>query len=401
MEVPVQRLNEKMTEIIADRERSYHGRFSTAEKRVFKAVGSVEKAAANLREAVGQAWGAMSRPAELHGTRLSEQVLEACGSLTAHRPDASYEELRKFQGESIQIVRAILQVYNRYAPSIIRGVKSETSALQDSIAELSRIVTEIEEALDDSDLRNLQLIARNAERVAQTAGELSLKNDEIHKAKENIKVLQDQQARVQDDLSVLGRDQALREFNQLEQQIGQREAEILALLEPLLKPLRKIEKGDSKAIEAPIRATVSKVIENPLAAVLEIPVGQMRELLVSVYQLLDHDKLLPDQRRKRKAAEAIRELQAGALDRFREDHGILEANRREILRQLKGSGVYNQWLPTRKRSDDLRAEITQCLNQLAELQSEEMRLHASVLADKGRVESALKKVLKDDVTILI
>lgn len=401
MEVPIRDLNEKMREIIVDRERSYHGRFSGAEKRVSKLISSVEKAATNLREAIGTAWGTISKPAELHGARLSEQVLEACRSLTAHRPDPSYETLRKFQEESAQIVRAIVKAYNKYAPSIVRSVRSQTSVLQDSIADLSHSLTELEDVLDHSDLGNLQFVARDAERVVQSAGELSLKNDEIQKVEESIKVLQDQQVKLQDDLSVLGRDQALRELNQLERQIGQREAEILALLEPLLKPLRKIVRADSKDVDGPTRATVNRVVENPLAGVLEIPVGQIREMLISVDQLLDHDELLPDQRRKRKAGEAIRELQAGALDRFREDHGILEANRREILRQLKGSGVYDQWLPTRERSDGLRAEITQCQNHLAELQSQEMRLRAAVLADKERVESALKKVLNDDVTILI
>jgi hypothetical protein len=399
VEIPVRDLGEEMRQIIAERERSYRGKFSSTLKHVFRSVGSVEKAAANLREAVGRAWGTLSKPAEQHGVRLSEQVLEACRSLATCRPEASYNELRKFQEESVQIIRVIVKAYNRYVPSIIRAVKSESSTLEDSIATLSQSVTELGEVLDSSNLKGLQLIAEGADHLVGTARELSRKMDEIRQTKETVKELQDQEARLQDDLSSLSRDRAITELNQIEQQARQKEAEALALLEPLLKPLRKIDRADSKAFEGPNKVTVNKVIENPLAAVLEIPVAEMRQLLVSVYDLLEHDELLLDQRRKRRAADAIEVLRAGALDRFREDHSILEANRREVLRQLKGSGLYDQWLSVHKQSSDLRREIKQCHDHIAELESQETRLRASVLAGKERIESSLRKVLNEEVSI--
>jgi hypothetical protein len=400
VEIPVRDLGEKMRQIMADRERSYHGKFSSTLKHIFKSVGLVEKAAANLREAVGWAWGTLSKPAEQHGARLSEQVLEACKSLAARRPEASYNELRKFQEESIQAIRVIVKTYNKYVPSIVRAVKSESSTLEDSIATLSQSVTELGQVLDSSNLKELQLIADDADQLVGTARELSVKIDEVQQTKEAAKKLQDREARLQDDLSSLGRDRAITELNQIEQQARQKEAEALALLEPLLKPLRKIDRADSKAFEGPNKVTVNKVIENPLAAVLEIPVREIRQLLVSVYDLLEHDELLLDQRRKRRAADAIEVLRAGALDRFREDHSILEANQREVLRQLKGSGLYDQWLSLHKQSSDLRRDIRECHDHIAELESQETRLRASVLAGKERIESALRKVLNEQVHIL-
>jgi hypothetical protein len=401
VEIPVRDLGEEMRQIIADRERSYHGKFSSTLKHIFKSVESVEKAVANLREAVGRAWGTLSKPAEQHGARLSEQVLEACKSLAARRPEASYNELRKFQEESIQTTRAIVKAYNRYVPSIIRAVKSESSTLEDSITTLSQSITELGQVLDSSNLKELQLIAEDADQLVRTARELSLKMDEIQQTKEAAKKLQDREVRLQDDLSSLTRDRALTELNQIEQQVRQKEAEALALLEPLLKPLRKIDRTDSKALEEPNKVTVNRVIENPLAALLEIPMREMRQLLVSVYELLEHDELLLDQRRKRRAAEAIEVLRAGALDRFREDHSILEANRREVLRQLKGSGLYDQWLSVQKQSSDLHKEIKQRHDHIAELESQETRLRASVLAGKERIQSALRKVLNEQVHVLV
>ena len=401
MEIPVRNLGEKMRQIIADRERSYRGKFSSELKQVFRSVGSVEKAASNLREAVGRAWGTLSKPAEQHGARLSEQVLDACRSLAARRPEPSYDELRRFQEESIQTIRAIVKVYNKYVPSIIRAVKSESSILEDSIATLSQNITELGQALDSSKLKELQLIAEDADQLIGTAQELSLKMDEIQQTKEAVRRLQDRGSALQDNLSTLGRDRALKELDQIEQQARQKEAEILALLEPLLKPLRKIDRADDKTLGGSSKTIVNKIVENPLASVLETPAGEMRQLLISVYELLESDELLLDQRRKRRASEAIQVLQAGALDRFREDHGVLEANRREVLRQLKGSGLYDKWLSVRRQFDDVRIEINERQGRITELESQKARLQTSVLAGKERIESALQEVLGEQVSILL
>ncbi len=401
MEVPIQSLSDKMHEIIADRERSYRGQFTSNEKRILRSVGSVEKAARNLREAIGRAWGTLTKPAEQHGIRLTEQVLDACRSLAASKSHVSYDELRKFQESSVQTIRTIVKTYNKYVPSIIRAVKSESSALEDSITALSQSVTELGQVLESSNLRELHFMVDDADRLVQNARELNLKTNEIQQMKETSMRLQVQEERLRNDLSSLSHDQAIKELNHIEEEARQREAEILALLEPLLKPLRKIDRANEKAQEGLSRVIVSKIVENPLGAVLETSAGEMRDLLISLHQLLERDELLLDQRRKRKAADAIQALQAGRLDRFKEDLGILEANKREVLRLLKGSGLYDQWLSVHSQSNDIRTEITQCKNHIAEMESQEARLRASLLGDKERVESALRKILNRQVSIRI
>jgi predicted nucleic acid-binding Zn-ribbon protein len=401
VEIRARDLNEKVRQIIADRQRSYRGKFSSKLKQVFRSVGSVERAASNLREAVGQAWGILSKPAEQHGVRLSEQVLEACNSLAAHRPEASYDELRKFQEDSIQTIRAIVKIHDKYIPSIIRAVKSESSTLEDSIAALSQNITELGEVLDGSKLKELQLVAQEADQFTQTAQELTLKIDEVEQTTQTIRRLQDQSSALERDLSTLSRDRALKELEQIDQQARQKEAEILTLLEPLLKPLRKIDRSDNKTLEGSSKAIVNRIVGNPLASVIEIPASEMHQLLISVHELLGGDELLLDQRRKRRASGAIQALQGGALDRFREDHGILEANRREVLRQAKGSGLYGKWLSVRKQLDDRSMEIKEHQGRITELQSQVARLRASALAGKQQIESALGRILEDQVSILL
>jgi hypothetical protein len=401
MEVFVRDLSNKIREVVADRERSYRGQFLSREKRVIRSIVEVERAATNLREAIGRAWGTLTKPAEQHGIRLTEQVREACRSLVERKSDTTYDELKKFQEESVQTTRTIVKTYNKYIPSIVRTAKSESSILEDSITAFSQNVTELGQALDKSNLRELQLIATDADKLVQTARELSLKTEEIGQTKDHMKNLQMEEANLRTALSSLNRDQNLEELNRIEEEARQKETEIRALFESLLKPLRKMDRADSSALKGSSKVTISKIVQNPLSAVLETSTGEMRELLVALRELLERDEGLLDQRRRRKADETIQTLQSGKLDKFKEDHDILEANRREAIRQLKGSGLYDQWLSTHEKSDAASAAISKCQNRISELETEEARLQASVLGSKERVESDLKRILDQQVSILM
>jgi capsule polysaccharide export protein KpsE/RkpR len=141
--------------------------------------------------------------------------------------------------------------------------------------------------------------------------------------------------------------------------------------------------------------------DDPLASALELPVVQMRSLTASLEKLIEHDELLPDQRRKRKAREAIELLRKGGLERFREDHAILQANRQELLRQLKVSSTYERWLSLRRRSDQIRASIGQRQDQIAGLQLREGRLRESLLVEKSKMEARLRELLNEAVSIAI
>jgi len=401
MEIRVELLNEKMREIVADKERSYRKQFAEASKQVVKSLKSVEKAARNLEEATKRAWGRLSRPAELHGVRLSELVLEACQPLSSHAPGISYEELRRFEAESLHAARSIAKTYSKYARSIIRPVKSETMLLESSIVDLSRSVNALSEVLDESNLKQVLLLARDAEQLVQNATQLHSRREQARELNEALERAREMQSRLQDDLSMLNEDPNLKELSRIEQLTRQKEAEALALLEPLSKPLRKADRPDSKLPSGSSRNNVSKLAEDPLNALLEIPVLEMRELLASLRRLIEHNEISLDQRRKRKSIESIQSLEAGALGRIREEHSVLQANRQEILRQLKGSGTHDRWLSLKSQLDSARAEADRHENSMEDLQSQERRFRAIILADKARIETALREIENEQVSIIV
>jgi len=401
MEIRVELLNEKMREIVADKERSHSKQFAEAAKQVVKSFKSVEKAARNLEEATKRAWGRLSRPAELHGARLSELVLEACQPLSSHALGISYEELRKFEEESLHAARSIAKTYSKYARSIIRPVKSETLLLESSIVDLSRSVNALTKVLDESNLKQVLLLARDAEQLVQNASQLRSRTEQARELNEALGRSREIQSRLQGDLSMLNEDENLKELSRIELLTRQKEAEALALLEPLLKPLRKADRPDSKLSSGSSRDNVSRLADDPLNALLEIPVLEIRELLSSLRRLIEHNEIPLDQRRKRKSIESIQSLEAGALERIREEHSVLQANRQEILRQLKGSGTYDRWLSLRNQLDSARAEADRHESSIEDLQSQERRLRAIILADKARIESALQEVQNEQVSIIV
>lgn len=399
MEIAIELLDQRIQEIIADREHAYSRQFSAAASQTMKAVKSVEKAAANLADATRRAWGSITRPAQQHGLRLSEQVIETSGSLAINREDASYEELRKFEERSLQAIRIIVKTYNRYVVSVVRSAKPETSALEDSIARLSRAITDLTQTLDRSNLKQLQIAARESDQLARSVRELRLKIDRIQDANQKLAGLQEKESNLSNDISLLSGDQNLRELGRIEEQIRRKEQEVLALLEPLSKPLRKANRPESKAPAGLTGPGVSRLVDNPLTAILETPVAEMHGLLSSLHQLIEKDELFLDQRRKRKSIEAIETLEAGLLERFREDHAILQANRREVLRQLKGSGIYDKWMSLKSQLDDTLAEAADCRSLVADLQSQQAKLRALINSDKAKIEAVLEEILNERVSI--
>jgi len=401
LEITIELLNEKMREITAERERSHSKQFASAVGQIMKSLRSVETAAINVGAATRRAWGSLTRSAEQHGVRLSELVIEACQPLSSHPPGISYEELRKFEEESLRAARSITKTYSKYARSIIRPVKSETMLLESSIVDLSRSVNALSKVLDESNLKQVLLLARDAEQLVQNASELRSRIEHARELNEALGRARETQSRLRDDLSMLNEDENLKELSRIELLTRQKEAEALALLEPLSKPLRKADRLDSQLSSGSSRNNIARLAEDPLNALLEIPVLEMRELLASLRRLIEQNEIPLDQRRKRKSIESIQSLEAAALERIREEHSVLQANRQEILRQLKGSGIYDRWLSLKSQLDNARAEADRYRRSIEDLQSQETRLRAIVLADKARIETALQEVQNEKVSIIV
>jgi len=401
MEIAAELLSQRMQEILAAREASWSKVFADAAKQVMRSFGLVEKAAFNVGDATKRAWGSLTRPMEQHGLRLSDQIVEICTSFATEELGASYDAVRGYEERSAQAARSITKIYNKYAGSIIRSAKSEVSVLQDSILSLNQSMHELSRLLDESRVKEIKATVPDADRIVEDIDQLRLLMEELARQKYALQELQAREPKLQSELSVLSKDRGLAELEQIEARIKQKETEATASVEPLSKPLRKIDRPDVKLPRELRRATVDKLIEDPIVALLELPMAELLGVLGSLHEMIGRGDLALDERRKRKAVKAIDELQTGGLERLREDYGVLQANRQEAIRQLRASGIYDRWSLLRNQIHKTQTERASCLDRIADLESQETQQRSLIAAHKAATEKTLANILEDEVSITI
>jgi hypothetical protein len=273
--------------------------------------------------------------------------------------------------------------------------------LQDSILSLNQSIHELSRLLDESRVKEIRAAVPDVDRIVQDINRLRLLLEELARQKDALQELQAREPKLQSELSVLSKDRGLAELEQIEARIKQKETEAVASVEPLLKPFRKIDRPDMKLPPELRRAAVDKLIEDPLVGLLELPLAELLGVLGSLHEMIGRGDLALDERRKRRAVRAIDELRTGGLERLREDYGVLQANHREALRQLRVSGVYDRWSRLRSQIHKAQTERASCLDRISDLESQETQQRSLVAAHKAATEKELASILEDEVSITV
>jgi hypothetical protein len=273
--------------------------------------------------------------------------------------------------------------------------------LEDSIVSLNRSILELSQALDESKLKEIKAAAAAAGRLVQDVDRLYLVTAELAMKRKALQELVDRESGLRRELSTMSKAEGLSELNRIETQITHKETETLALVEPLSKPLRKLDRPDIKLPSTLNRATLDRLVDNPLRALLELPLTEIDEVLHSLDQMIGRGDLMLDERRKRKAMRTIEELQAGILKGVREDYSVLQANRQEALRQLRASGLYDQWSQLRNQIEKIEGEKISCMAQIGGMESQEAQQRSLVVTQKTALEKTLGRILDEKASIAL
>lgn len=401
MDVPAKLLSQRIREIFSSREESWSKAFTSAGKQVARSFAVVEEAALNVGQATKRSWGSLTRPMEQHGLRLSDQVAELCRPLTTEDRNASYDAVTDFMDRSTQSARSITKLYNKYAGSMIRSAKSEISMLQDSIMSLNKSIDDLSRLIDESKLKEVKATMPDADRISQDFDRLCFLTEELSRQKAALQELQAHEPQLESELSVLSKDRQIIELKQIEARIRHKEAEVVAWVDPLSKPLRKMDRPDIR-LPAELKSfALDRLMKDPAAALLELPLAELAGIFGSLREMIDHGDLTLDERRKRKALRAIDELRTDSLKRWREDYDVLRANRQEAMRQLKSSGIYDRWSALRDQISKAQTERAICLQRIADFQSQETRQRSLITAQKEAIEKKLSSILGDAVSITV
>jgi hypothetical protein len=190
------------------------------------------------------------------------------------------------------------------------------------------------------------------------------------------------------------------ELAKYEEMLKRREDEMRQLVQPLAKPLLKLERlAAAKQTQAIDNNALRHLVESPVEAVAPGQRFASMQLLDLLEENLGQGRLEILERKRRKAEEAIGAIRQGALDKDREEYLSLQANVQETKRQLKSKGLSGKRDDLIQQLSHISDQKTTVATHLREFQRRRDDLEKTISKLKTSMESQINKVSHESVTI--
>lgn len=379
--------------------RDHEKRFAAAIRSVKDASSALSASGAKLAAGVKNAWGTLDKMASEYGLRLAEIVQQAAGDLAAKEIEAGFHETEQFQQHAVESLNYIITTIKRYVPRLHRSLKPEMSALNGALAKLEHAIKELTRTLDESPGQKLDALQRAVEILSAKQTELIELRSEKQKEESEIEALAAKDKQVQAEKERLTSAPEFTELNRYEASLRAKETEIKALLQPLFKPLLKLERTPP-VNENPINTSVLRnLIEDTVETVIAEQPFVIDQLLRRLRLALGSGELGIEERKRRKAEETITLITGGGLNKIRDEYLTLQANIQETMRQLSRKGLV-------QRKDELDRLIasTQQRKERSTAKQHELQkrmddLTRAIQKQKTLVESELSKLAGRTITV--
>jgi len=399
-EVPIQDLAQFCDSLDRELMKEHEKRFGEKTKAVKEAANGFSNAATRFGLGVKNAWGTLDKSASEYGMRLSHTIQETSQDILQKQIPSGFDDSEKFHVEAVEALNKIIISIRRYLPKLRRALKAELAGLNSSLGRFENSIKALGKALDDSPGLRIRSLRRDIQLLIQRQEELTRLKGEEGKAKE---VLDESATRERGLLSKREELVSLPEFLELkryEDSLNLKEEEMKQLLQPLAKPLLKLERAVALKQGPSVDArTLRTLIDSPEEAVVTSRSFDLTELLRSVEEMLSRGELEIEERKRRKAEEAIKSIKDGAVERLRDEYQALQVNLQETLRQLKAKGLL-------ERRDDLDKQLTEerfqkeaGLAHHKDLQRRIDELTRIILKEKTTLESQISKLTHKSMTI--
>jgi len=377
------------------------------EKRFAERIRSVREASAALNNAgtrlgagVKTAWGTMEKQVSEYGIRLAQTIQENSQNLSRQEAESSYHEAGIFHQNAVRALNEIILAVRRYVPKLQRMLKPEMATLNSSLVRLEKSIVDLGTTLDTSPGRKLESLNRDAQTLQERQRDLLKLKSEENAEQALIEATSTRQGEFDSREQELLSSPEFLELEKYEESLKHKEDEIKQLLQPLIKPLLKLERAaatkqgpsiDAKALRDLIEAPVETVIAGQRFASMQ--------LLSLLEENLAAEKLEVLDRKRRKAQEAIEAVKQGALDKARDEYLTLQANTQETLRQLKSKGVLDRRDELDQQLTEIRTQIETMKARQRELRRKIDELTVTVSKLKTSIELQISKVAHESVTV--
>ncbi len=381
--------------------KNYEKRFAERIRSVREASNALVNSAGRFGTSVKNAWGTMDETASEYGTRLAQNIQETANQLSKTEASSKFPDAENFRDESVQSLNKIILTVRRYVPKLHKGLKVEIAALNAALVKLENSIRALGEALDGSPGTKVESLQREAELLVHRQDELlTLRAEEAERASAlaAISKREDEFSRQEQELTSQGEFLELKKY---EGSLRSKENEIRQFLQPVTKPLLKLERVVSAREASTIDAgTLHGLVEQPVETLSTGQSFSIVQLLGQLDDALQQGQLDIEERKRRKAQETIQSVKNGAIGIMRDDYLAIQANIQETLRQLRANGLLEKRDSLEHQLTEARSEKETLAGRQKDLQRRIDDMSKELLKQKTVLESRISKLSHKTVTII-
>jgi hypothetical protein len=383
-------------EIMKDHEK----RFAERMRAIREASSALANTAARFGSSVKNAWGTMDKTASEYGTRLAQTIQETAERLTQAELSPKFPEAEEFHEESVVALNKIIITVRKYVPRLHRGLKAEMAALNTALAKLENSVRSLGAALDESPGTKIESLQRDAVPLAQRQDELlKLRSEEAEQASSLATISNREKELLSEEQELTSQGEFL-ELKRYEESLRSKEDEIKLFIQPVVKPLLKLERAASANQTSAIDIrTLHGLLETPVET---LTTGQSFAIVKVLGQLddaLTRGQLDVEERKRRRAQDTIQHVKNGAIDTIREGYLTIQANIQETLRQLRARGLLEKKNKVGELLAQARKEKETLTARKRDVQRKIDELSKDILKQKTALESQISRLAHRTITI--
>lgn len=382
--------------------KDHEKRFLERVKAAKEAAISLNNAAVRFESAAKGAWGTLEKTTSEYAIRLAQVIQENAQDLSRKEAVSKYQDAEKFQDYSVQKLNKIIINVRKYVPKLHRALRTEMATLNSSLAKLENSIRALGAALDQSPGTKIESLLLEVQQIMQEQDELLKLASQEQKEATTLQTISEQEKQILSEKDSLLSATEFTELKRYEESLRLKVDEIRQFLQPLTKPLLKLERAASMKQAPSVDMRILRdLIERPTETIITCQSFAVMQLLGSLEKELTQGTLEFEAKRRRRAEETISMVKEGAIYKMREEYLTLQANVQETMRRLKSDGLMDK----KDRLDELLREKHTQIEELAarkrELERRKDDLMKSVLKQKGTIESQVSKINDERISILV
>jgi len=401
-EIPLDELEDFCDTLARQTMKEHERRFVEKIKAVNEAAFGLQMAADRLSSGVKNAWGTLDKTASEYGLRLAQVIRERSASIPRKDTGSNYQDAERFHAGSVQALNEIIISVRKYVPKIGRRLKTEMAALNSALSKLEIAIRALGNAIDESPGSKLESLQRQMHILKERYAQLLTLREKHHDETASLTACSTKENELRLEKQALNAQPEFAELEQQEETLRAKEEEIRQFLQPLTKPLVKLERVSSSDRNSKTNlATLRSLVENPIGTVLESPSFALAELLDLLQQALDQGRIEIEERKRRRATEAIKAAKEKTLQKFREEYLALQANVQETLRQLRSKGLLG-------KMDELNRLLAETESQTGTHEARQTELKrriddvtSLIMKDKATLEASVNKIAHESISVTV